>query len=85
MISTALYLTLAVLIARSLSERRLQRFTVATGAALALVVGLTRMYLGVHYPSDVLGGWTAGVTWALACGVVARRLEKRGTVEPAPT
>jgi undecaprenyl-diphosphatase len=84
MISAALYLTLAVLIARTLPERRLQRFTVAVGAMLALLVGLTRMYLGVHYPSDVLGGWTVGATWALACGVVARRLGRRGAVEREP-
>jgi undecaprenyl-diphosphatase len=81
MISAALYLTLAVLLARALHERRLRVFTVATGATIALLVGFTRMYLGVHYPSDVIGGWTVGVTWALACGVVARRLEQRGTVE----
>lgn len=85
MIAAALYLTLAVLIARALPERRLRTFTVAIGAALALLVGVTRMYLGVHYPSDVLGGWTVGVTWALVCGVVARRLEKRGTVEGDPS
>ncbi len=85
MISSALYLTLSVLIARVLPDRRLQRFTVAVGATLALVVGLTRMYLGVHYPSDVLGGWTAGATWALACGIVARRLGRKGDVETAST
>jgi undecaprenyl-diphosphatase len=81
MLAAALYMTLAVLVARTLSERRLKRFTVAVGASLALLVGFTRLYLGVHYPSDVLAGWTAGVTWALACGVVARRLGKAGTVE----
>ncbi len=77
MIASALYPMLAVLIARALPERRLQRFAVAIGALLALLVGVTRMYLGVHYPSDVLGGWTAGATWALACGVLARRLGYR--------
>lgn len=81
MIAAALYLTLAVLVSRALPEKRLQRFTVAMGASLALLVGVTRMYLGVHYPTDVIGGWTVGVTWALACGVVARRLGKQGTVE----
>jgi undecaprenyl-diphosphatase len=74
MLSTALYLTLAVLIARTFDDRRLKLLTVGIGAGLALLIGLTRVYLGVHYPSDVIGGWTAGVTWALACGVLARRL-----------
>ena len=84
MIAAALYLTLAVLVARTLPDRRLQRLTVAIGAFVALLVGVTRVYLGVHYPSDVLGGWTAGATWALACGAVARRLGSKGKLEGTP-
>ncbi len=80
MISAALYLTLAVLIARALPERRLRIFVIATGAFIAMLVGVTRLYLGVHYPTDVLGGWIVGLTWALTCGIVTRRLAKRGTV-----
>ena len=82
MIATALYLTLAVLIARALPERRLRIFVIATGAGIAVLVGFTRLYLGVHYPTDVLGGWIVGLTWALSCGIVARRLAQRGAVTP---
>lgn len=80
MISAALYLTLAVMIARALPERRLRIFVICTGAFIAMLVGFTRLYLGVHYPTDVLGGWIVGLTWALICGIVARRLARRGTV-----
>ena len=77
MISAALYLTLGVLIARAMPTRRLRVFAIATAAFLAILVGLSRIYLGVHYPTDVLGGWTAGLTWALICGVAVRHLGKR--------
>lgn len=74
MISSALYPTLAVLIARALPTRRLRVFTVACGVFMAGMIGISRLYLGVHYPTDVLAGWTVGCTWALVCGVIARKL-----------
>lgn len=85
MISTALYLTLAVMIARTQTEHRLRRFIIGTGCLLALLIGVSRMYLGVHYPSDVLAGWTAGLAWAIACSIVAHILGRRGDVEVPPT
>lgn len=42
----------------------------------ALLIGLTRIYLGVHWPSDVLAGWSLGAAWALACWLAARALER---------
>ena len=83
MISAALYLTLAALIARTLEQRRLKVFVIAVGALLTMMVGVSRMYLGVHYPTDVIAGWTAGAVWALICGLTARTLGKRGAV-PVP-
>lgn len=83
MISAALYMTLAVLIARALERRRLRVYVVAVGAVLTLLIGVTRLYLGVHYPTDVLAGWTAGLMWALICGLIVFRLGKRG-VEDVP-
>jgi undecaprenyl-diphosphatase len=77
MISSALYPTLAVLIARALPTRRLRVFTVACGVFMAGMIGISRLYLGVHYPTDVLAGWTVGVTWALICGIAARKLAPR--------
>jgi undecaprenyl-diphosphatase len=78
MISAALYMTLAVLIARTLDKKRLRVFVVLVGFVLMVMIGLTRLYLGVHYPTDVLAGWTAGLTWALICGVIVTRLGNRG-------
>ncbi|CAN5914794.1 phosphatase PAP2 family protein [soil metagenome] len=84
MISAALYLTLAVLIARTLERRRLRVFVVCIGVMLTAMVGVSRCYLGVHYPTDVIAGWTFGAMWALVCAVIVEWLGKRGTPDVPP-
>ncbi|MBV9673315.1 MAG: phosphatase PAP2 family protein, partial [Verrucomicrobia bacterium] len=49
---------------------------------LTALVGCSRMYLGVHYPSDVIAGWAAGSLWSMICTNIARWLQHRGEVEP---
>ena len=49
---------------------------------LTVLIGVTRVYLGVHWPTDVLAGWTAGAVWALLCWLLARWLQSRHTLEP---
>ncbi|WP_018716055.1 phosphatase PAP2 family protein [Brachymonas chironomi] len=71
MISTLVYLTLGVLLARLLTERRLEIFVVLSAMLVALLVGLSRIYLGVHWPTDVLAGWAGGASWALLCWTLA--------------
>lgn len=74
MMSAVVFLTLAVLAAR-LAPRTLMRvYLVALAGLLAGLVGLSRIYLGVHWASDVAAGWAAGSAWALACWFVADRL-----------
>lgn len=82
MLSAAVYLALAVLLARILRRRWAKIYVVSVGLATTGVVGFTRVYLGVHYPSDVLGGWLAGIAWALACGTASELLYRRLRREP---
>ncbi len=81
MLSAVTYLVLGALLARS-QERKLVKAYFLLGAVfLTILVGVSRVYLGVHWPSDVLAGWTAGAVWALLCWLLARRLQRRHTLE----
>jgi len=82
MLALVTYLTLGALLARFVARRRSRTYCVAVSLLLALLVGLSRVYLGVHYPTDVLAGWSAGLAWALPCWLVARYLQYRGKVKP---
>lgn len=80
--SAIVYLTLAALLARLVRPRALKLYFLGLAALLTFLVGTSRVYLGVHYPTDVLAGWTVGLAWALLCWTVARYLQGRGAVEP---
>lgn len=81
MLSAVVYLTLGALLMRLESRRRLRIYIMSVAIFLAVVVGLSRIYLGVHWPTDVLAGWLAGATWALLCWLGARFLQARGQLE----
>lgn len=74
MLSAIIYLTLAAFLARLVRSRRLKLYVVGVAFLLSFLVGSTRVYLGVHYASDVLAGWSAGLAWALVCWMGASRL-----------
>ena len=67
MSSAAVYLTLGALTMRVADGRVDQVLCMATAMLVTFLVGASRVFLGVHYPTDVLAGWMMGLTWALAC------------------
>jgi len=72
------YLSMAALLARTQARRATRRYLLATGIAITLLIGLSRLYLGVHWPTDVLVGWIVGALWAALIVRVAIRLHVRG-------
>ena len=82
MLALVTYLTLGALLARFVQRRRTRTYCITVSLLLSLLVGLSRVYLGVHYPTDVLAGWSVGLAWALLCWLVARYLQYRGSVKP---
>jgi undecaprenyl-diphosphatase len=89
MMSAIIYLTLALMLAAVIRRRRLQIYVITCSLLLVGLIGVSRLYLGAHYLSDVVAGWTAGLLWALLCRwIEARwvlRSERRapGTDTPA--
>jgi undecaprenyl-diphosphatase len=61
------------LLAYSTDSGRLKLYVLFWSVALAGIVGISRLYLGVHWPTDILAGWICGATWALFC-LLCRRV-----------
>ncbi len=72
--ATVVYLTLALLLCRAAPSRWGKAAVLAAAAVVALLIGLARVLLGVHNPTDVLAGWCFGTFWAMLCWLVARRV-----------
>jgi len=72
--SAIVYLTLALLLAQVIRGAALRRYVVGVAVVLVLAIGLSRIYLGVHWPSDVLAGWSFGALWALGWWAIGARI-----------
>ncbi len=81
MMSAVIYLTVGVLVAQTARRRALRAYVLITALVITFLVGVSRLFLGVHYPTDVLAGWSAGLAWALLCWAVAGWLQRRGIIE----
>jgi undecaprenyl-diphosphatase len=81
MMAAVTYLTLGALLARAQPLLRLKLYLIGLATTLTALVGISRIYLGVHWPTDVLAGWTLGAAWALGCWAIALWLQARGRVE----
>jgi undecaprenyl-diphosphatase len=81
MMSAVVYLTLGALLARTQPDRSVKVYIMTIAVTLAVMVGISRVYLGVHWPTDVLAGWSLGGLWALLCWLVMVWLQRRGNVE----
>lgn len=80
MLSAITYLTLGSMIVRTRDHKATKIYVMIVSMLITLLVGVSRIYLGVHWPTDVLAGWSAGASWALICWLAARWLQKHGHV-----
>lgn len=79
--SAVTFLTLGVLLSRTQKDGRLKAYLMGVAIFLTLIVGFSRVYLGVHWPTDVVAGWAVGAAWAILCSLVAARLQQRHAIE----
>jgi undecaprenyl-diphosphatase len=81
MMAATVYLTLAAMLARVQPRWRSRSYLIGCAIFIVMLVGISRVYLGVHWPTDVLAGWSVGAGWAIGCWAATVWLQRRGAVE----
>lgn len=81
-ISVATYFVLAIVLAGLVQRRRSRAMIHAVATLLILSIGFSRVYLGVHWPTDVLAGWALGATWAVVGWFLLSREPARAAAPP---
>jgi len=83
LLAAVFYLSLGVMLTRAFPRAHLKAFVLGAALFIALVIGVTRVYLGAHWATDVLAGWCAGAAWAMALWLAAYAIARRQAVNPA--
>lgn len=81
MLSAVTYLTLGAMLSKVQRRKRAKLYLLSCAILLTLIVGASRVYLGVHWPTDVAAGWMVGAAWACICWLGAQALERRTRVD----